>query len=294
MKQTQTRVCVPSFEESCPFNRKQNKNMLRLNRNLSVCLASDGNQSITEMVCHSPIEENIAIGLTALCIVINVLHMYILTQIKSQRRSPFFVILWLRTVLNCMISLFYCVSLMCGIRKLFVLTFPLLIVFISVISGSLIQTTGFITMFAICERWLMLAKPFEYSEHLFIRRFDGWICVCAILFSVLNVLTYVILYFVDNLICYDSGIGMLYSESLTISYVISTPYISLFICLVLAASFFFTELRKLKTTMPTLSVVDTQTEQACNYVLTINNHLHSSYNLLSWLKSFYWHKHHKL
>ena len=112
MKQTQTRVCVPSFEEICPFSWT-NKTMLRLNRILSVCLASHGDQSITEMVCHSLIEENIVIRLTSLCIVINVLHMYTLTQIKSQRRSPFFIILWLRTVLNFMITLLYCVSQLC-------------------------------------------------------------------------------------------------------------------------------------------------------------------------------------
>ena len=88
------------------------------------------------------------------------------------------------------------------------------------------------------------------------------------IFSVLNFPTYyVALFFVDNLFYYDSGIGMLYSESLTICYVISTPYISLFICLVLAAAFFFVELQKLKTRMLTLAVVDTQTEQACNDVL---------------------------
>ena len=268
MKQTQTRVCVPSFEESCPFNRKQNKNMLRLNRNLSVCLASDGNQSTTEMVCHSPIEENIAIGLTAVCIVINVLHMYILTQIKSQRRSPFFIILWLRTVLNCMISLFHCVSLLCCIRKLFVLTYPILIVFISVISGSLIQTTGFITMFAICERWLMLAKPFEYSEGLFIKKFNWWICLCSIFFVVLNVLTYFVPFFIDNLLCYDSAIGMLYSDSPEVFYIISTPYLLLFICIILAAAFFFAEFNKMRTrlTTGTVATVDMQTTQACNYV----------------------------
>ena len=102
MKQTQTRVCVPSFEEICPFSWT-NKTMLRLNRILSVCLASHGDQSITEMVCHSLIEENIVIRLASLCIVINVLHMY----------TPFFIILWLRTDLNFMNTLLYCVSQLC-------------------------------------------------------------------------------------------------------------------------------------------------------------------------------------
>ena len=268
MKQTPSRVCVPSFEESCLFNCKQNKNMLRLNRNLSVCLASDGNQSTTEMVCHSPIEGNIAIGLTAVCIFINVLHMYILSQIKSQRRSPFFVILWLRTVLNCMISLFFCASMLCGIRKLFVLTYPILIVFISVISGSLIQTTGFITMFAICERWLMLAKPFEYSEGLFIKKFNWWIGLCSMFCVVLNILTYYVPFFIDNLLCYDSGIGMLYSDLPEVSYMISTPYLLLFFSIILAATFFFAEFCKMKTrlTSGTVATVDVQTKQACNYV----------------------------
>ena len=88
---------------------------------------------------------------------------YILSQIKSQRRSLFFIILWLRNVLNFMISLLDCVSQLCGIRKLFLLTHPILLVLMSVVLGSLMHTTCLITMFAICEHWLILAKPFEYS-----------------------------------------------------------------------------------------------------------------------------------
>ena len=236
-------------------------------RNLSVCLEEDNNQSRSDMVCHSRTEDNIASGLSAFVIIINALHIGILSQIKCRRRSPFFTVLWLSAVLDIIVPLFECVNQICVTRKFVVFSYPILVVCATAIQGSLMMIRAFIATIAICERWLMLAKPFEYSEHLFIRKFDGWICVCAIFFSILNFLTYVILFFADNLICYDSGIGMLYSESLTISYVISTPYISLFICLVLAASFFIAELRKLKTTMPTLAVVDTQTEQACNYVL---------------------------
>ena len=93
------------------------------------------------------------------------------------------------------------------------------------IEGSLLMVRGSIVTFAICERWLMLAKPFEYSECVFIKMFNGWICMSAIFFTLLNILTYLIMYFVDSLICYDSGIGMLYSDSPEMSCVISTPYL---------------------------------------------------------------------
>ena len=123
-------------------------------------------------------------------------------------------------------------------------------------------------MFAICERWLMLAKPFEYSEGLFIKKFNWWIGLCSIFCVVLNILTYYVPFFIDNLLCYDSAIGMLYSDSLEVSYIISTPYLLLFICIMLAAAFFFAEFNKMKTRLITGTVAtdDMQTKQACNYV----------------------------
>ena len=220
------------------------------------------------MVCGSQMEANIASGLSVFMITINVSHVVILSQIQSQRNSPFFTILWLSAVLDITLPLFECLNQICIVRK-FVFSYPILVVIATTIEGSLLMVRGSIVTFAICERWLMLAKPFEYSECVFIKMFNGWICMSAIFFTLLNILTYLIMYFVDSLICYDSGIGMLYSDSPEMSCVISTPYLLLFICIILAAAFFFGEFYKMKTTrISTVAVADTQTVQACNYVLT--------------------------
>ena len=140
------------------------------------------------MVCHTRSEDYIASGLSAFVIIINALHIGILSQIKCRRRSPFFTVLWLSAAFDIIVPLFECVNQMCVTRKFAVFSYPILVVCASAIQGSLIMIRAFIATIAICERWLMLAKPFEYSEHLFIRKFDGWICICAIFFVVLNFL----------------------------------------------------------------------------------------------------------
>ena len=61
---------------------------------------------------------------------------------------------------------------------------------------------------------------------------------------------------------------MLYRDSPEVSYIISTPYLLLFICIMLAAALFFAEFNKMKTRLTTGTVAtdDMQMKQACNYV----------------------------
>ena len=270
--------------------------MLMYSRNLSVCLEVDHNQSRSEMGCGSQMEANIASGLSVFVITINVSHVVVLSQIQSQRNSPFFTILWLSAVLDITLPLFECLNQICIVRK-FVFSYPILVVIATTIEGSLLMVRGSIVTFAICERWLMLAKPFEYSEWVFIKMFNGWICMSAIFFTLLNILTYLIMYFVDSLICYDSGIGMLYSDSPEMSCVISTPYLLLFICIILAAALFYGEFNKMKT--PRISTVLWLwlTHKLFWHVI-MSLHLRSSTfwlpRLLSWWNFSYWCKDQKL
>ena len=61
---------------------------------------------------------------------------------------------------------------------------------------------------------------------------------------------------------------MLYRDSPEVSYIISTPYLLLFIFMMLAAALFFAEINKMKTRLTTGTVAtdDMQMKQSCNYV----------------------------
>ena len=240
-----------------------------LRANISVCRKL-GEEIERNEVCLSQAEFAATVGVAAVVILANLLHMLFIFQLKRQRDNVFYIALWLTSISDILTSAICCLSAVCELRKLAVFQYTFLLPLITVLCGSTLQTKICMTLYTIVERWLILAKPLEYYNSIYVRCFGNWVGLAVGLCVTWNLSLCVIQYFYDNVLCFDVGFGFMSSVSY-IKYIIAAPYALLCATVMVYGMFFLYEYLKMSKYRAkherNMRKPSAHTKQACNYVL---------------------------
>ena len=162
--------------------------------------------SQTEAICMHQHFERTVIGVNILSLMLNTLHMVILCRLKKLRGTVFHRIIILTSVVDMMDVFSKISTTACMIRVDIVQSLPWIRTVVT--AHELITTYKFAILgFAVVDRWLTLAKPFEYENVLFVRRFN---CIAILAAFVFFIYTSLKNAFLENEYCIDWGFGFWY------------------------------------------------------------------------------------
>lgn len=232
--------------------------------NFSVCRY--GNVSETPEHCLTTSTEHISVWVASIVLMANIIHMLFVMQLNQPKGTVFYTTLRLTTVNDILSSFSNILNSLCVFRQQVVLLLPPICLTWTVSCYSLFSFKYFVILFTIIERWLMLAKPFQYSSNIFISKYNIWVCCAAVTSIVVNFLIYLMAFIFDTTLCYDAGFGVMGSPS-RLNFVIVLPYLVLHICIAFFAVMIFWQYFKLHHRPAALPERGTQLKQTSMYVV---------------------------
>lgn len=232
-------------------------------KNMSVC--GTGSSLDIEDVCLDKPTEQLSIFIAVIVLLTNGVHFSCLLQLRTQRVTVFYTTLQASAILDLCTPVSLILHTTCGVRLFTVIQHPSLCILVTIAGSTVLYLKNLIIVFTFVERWLILAQPFQYSNNIFIKRYNVWICFAAICSFVLSVTTYMFPYFYESEVCFDSGYGALGVQSDTY-YIVLFPLFVVSVALILFSLLFFHEYLKMRR-RHILTEEDTITRHACEYVL---------------------------
>ena len=231
-------------------------------QNITVCRYVDGSEASD--ICLDLATDQISVWFSAVVLFANIIHMVFIMQLHHHKGTVFYTTLRLTTINDILTSVTNTLLMFCPFREYVVLTYPSVCLIATVLGVALFGFKYFVILFTIVERWLLLAKPFQYSESIFIRKYHIWVWF-GLTFSLLaNFLTYFLAFLYDPLFCYDTGFGI-YGSPSYVNFAIILPYFLLNTAITIYSVLFFLQYLKLRR-QQIRTEADVQLKQACMYV----------------------------
>ena len=239
--------------------------MLRVS-NLSIC--GDLGNSSTGEICLDKVTERVIISTAVIIIMANTVHLCVTLKLQKRQATVFSITLTILSIVDILNNLFFWASAICEFRRFQFFSYPLLSAIVTFLTATVSLFNYIIMLFEIIERWLLLAVSFQYKSNLFIRRYKLWVVAAGIFCFILNMTTHVVPFFlVDNLVCFEVGLGLLNNQS-EVKYLILTPYIiTAFLIIVFACLFLRVCLKMRKVSPSRTAGCSGHVFQACRYVL---------------------------
>ena len=166
-------------------------------------------------LCMPRYFEAMIIGVNTLSLALNIFHMMILCRLKKIRGTVFHRIIIITSVVDMLDVISKISTTACVIRVNIIDKLPLIHIVSSVheiITGYKFAILGVSAI----DRWLSLAKPFQYDATLMVRKFNLFAFLVAVPFAVYSFLKNALL--VDEY-CIETGFGFKYPRS-SISHII--------------------------------------------------------------------------
>ena len=244
--------------------------MTNITGNLSVCGRLEERVE-ADNLCLSKAEELAAIATAAVVVVANLLHLVVLLHDSAALAGKvFYTILWIQAIFDILTSLVCCVIAFCPLRKELVLfkynDDGLKLVSILVLTCIVFQMKVCLNLFAVVERWHILAKPFGYYDSIYVTKFWIWVAL-AVVFSVKwNFMTGFLYFYLNPLRCFDVGFGVISSGS-SFKYLVSSQYLISCTLVNIYGVLFLIEYRRMRNHGLPNRASDISSRQACNYML---------------------------
>lgn len=244
---------------------------------MNITLCDDGD------ICLNHYMEMILVAISTIILTANILQLIFLSQLKQHKGRVFHLSVRLVTCCDVVSSLLRLLTSSCLWRQSVELSYPNILYvrsFITFFNSSFICS---MYIFSIADRWLMLAKPFEYENHFFIRNFTKVTIFAFFNNFVSTPSVFIIQYYVSgNLPCYDTVYGMLFCHPST-THICFIPILLVNFLIITFAVFFFIEYGKMRKRQHIRDHNDRENRQSAHYIClsTLSNLLSSVLWLLT-------------
>lgn len=230
--------------------------------NITFCDPED----VKDSVCVKSYVEQIILTIGIIIIVANTIHLTFLSQLRQHKGSVFYKTLRLITCLDILTTVWNTTGMLCLWREILEFPYPAVLLTRSLLAFGTAYFKYWVYLFTISERWLILAKPFQYEHHIFVTKYDTWVGIAAFGSLVFISSLYVIPFFAfSDVICYDKGFGGLFCQA-SHFYVCSVPVALINLPITIFAILFFMEYVRMRKRRHTRDHDETA-KQAAEYVL---------------------------
>lgn len=228
-------------------------------------------------VCLKPYMESTLVAISSIVLTVNILHMIFLSHLKQQKGTVFYKIVRLVTCCDIMSSLLCSFTSSCLWRQAVEFSVPYILYVRSFFTFFSISIMYSIYLFSIADRWLMLARPFEYEHHFFIRNFTKVVFSAVINGLVSTPIVFVVQYYISgDFPCYDTEYGVLFCHPSNIHICLS-PILLVNLLIITFAVLFFIEYTKMRKRLQANNQDARENRQAADYVcLSTSSYLLSS------------------
>ena len=215
-------------------------------------------------ICLSAPAEHISLWIAAIVLIANSIHMAFLVQLKQHKEYVFYITLRLTAIVDIITSIASAFLAICALRQRVILLHQATFLISTLLGVTIFGVKHFVVLFTVVERWLLLAKPFQYKLNIFIRRYTVWVWLSVFFSFVVALLTYPLMYLYDSQACYDAGFGILGTTS-DLIYLMVLPYFMMNFSIMISAILFFIEYFKLRR-QKMITADDIQLRHSCFYV----------------------------